>query len=84
MGTVRKVGEGNKDWANRTAKEARKCGFVPTIKQTGKSPPSPYGNRFGVYVRQNKKAKEHDYMRLFAGITKQQLAKANKHATGGR
>jgi hypothetical protein len=65
MGTVRKVGEGTKDWANRTAKKARSCGFVPTIKQTNWSPPSAYGNTYGVYVRQNKKAKVHDYMRLF-------------------
>jgi hypothetical protein len=64
MGTIRKVGEGNKDWADRMAKKARVCGFVPTIKQTNWSPPSAYGNSFGVYIRQNKKSKVHDYYTL--------------------
>lgn len=60
---IRKVGSGTKEWANRIAKRARECGFVPTIK---KSKPNAYGTPlYTVYARQNKKAKVHDYIKLF-------------------
>jgi len=66
MGTIRKVGEGDKSWAKRMADRSRKCGFIPTVKVTGYIGYSPkYSEKkYGVYIKQDKKAKVHDYRTL--------------------
>jgi hypothetical protein len=63
---VRKVGSGTKEWADRISKRARDCGFVPTVKMTGRSGGSIHGTPiYTVYAKQDKRTKVHDYMKLF-------------------
>lgn len=66
MGTLRKLGEGDKVWADKTKSKASKFGFIANTKPR---PTGSFGNKiYGVYIKQNKKSKIHDYKGLLNSI----------------